>query len=215
MGKGTISGLPEEWLEPPWWLGVVLAVVAYVLLKWVIPAVAVTTGLLKPVASTSQASAAYVGALFLALTGLSLILAYRRRRALELETSLATLRAMSRERFAHFAAAAFQSEGYAITHADRRDSGIDFVLTRGAERVLVQYHRWRSDRIEDVVLRELHDRMIGESASGCVYVTAGDYTDDALRYAAGKPLRLIAGRELERMLRRVEYAAGSSEASPA
>ena len=88
MGKGTISGLPEEWLEPPWWLGVVLAVVAYVLLKWVIPAVAVTTGLLRPVASTSQASAAYVGALFLALTGLSLILAYRRRRALELETSL-------------------------------------------------------------------------------------------------------------------------------
>lgn len=187
MGRGTISGHPGERLELPWWLGVVLAIAGYVILKWGIPSLA--------------GASALVAMLFLAWAAHSLFSSDRRRRALDLETSLATLRALPRERFEQFMAAAFRSEGYEVSASESRDGPVDALLTRAAERLIVQHRHWRNATIGAATLHELYGRLPRESATGCVFVTTGDYTSEARRFAAGKPVRLIAGRELERMLR--------------
>jgi len=210
MGRSTVSGHPGERLELPWWLGVGLAAAGYVLLGWVVPSLAGAHSLLKPLVAAAQASAALVALLFVALAARSLLFSYRRRRALDLETSLATLRALPRERFAQFMAAAFRSEGYEVSAPASDDSRIDAVLTRDTERLVVQHRHWRNATIGAATLHELYDSLPRESASGCVFVTTGDYTPEALRFAAGKPVRLIAGRELERMLRARQAAVAAT-----
>ncbi|HEX6007443.1 MAG TPA: restriction endonuclease [Burkholderiales bacterium] len=208
MHRGTVSEHAKARTEWPWWLGVILAGAAYVILKWIIPSLAGSSGPLKPLVATAQSSAALVAIMFLAYAALSLGLAFRRRRALDLETSLATLRALPRERFAHFLEAAFRREGYEMSSPASGDSAIDAVLTRGNERLLVQYRHWRNATLGAAMLQALCDCAGEESAAGCVFVTAGNYTPEAVRFAAGKPVRLIGGRQLERMLRDLERSSG-------
>ena len=204
MQKSTISAYPEVRTKLPWWAGIALAAVAYVALKWIVPSVAGSSPALKPLAATAQSSAAFVALLFVALAFFSLGHAYRRRRALDLEMSVATLRALPRERFEHFARAAFENEAYVVAQSSRPERGADLVLTRGNQRLAVQCRRWRSKAIDVEPLRELYRSMDAEAASGCVFVSTGEYTVAARRFATGKPLRLIAGRDLDRMLRDLE-----------
>jgi restriction system protein len=155
--------------------------------------------------------------IFLALSGLSLFLAYRRRRVLDLEMSLATIRALPRRRFEQFAAEAFRNQGYAVSERGSagQDRGVDLILRRANQKVLVQCRRWRSETIDIGPVRELYDVMASEQASGCVFLATGGYSNDALRFAAGKAMRLIAGRELEKTLRGVKRVANSAEAAHA
>lgn len=208
MQKGTISQDSQVRARLPWWVGMGLAAAAYVGLKWVLPSVAGSSAVLKPFASTAQSSAALVALVFVGLAAFSVVRAYRTRHALDLEMSVGALRALPRERFEHFARTAFENEGYAVAQA-HPEHGADLVLTRGNERLVVQCRRWRSEVIDAEPLRELHRSAEAEAASGCVFVTTGEYTESARRFAAGKPLRLIAGRDLDRMLRGVESAASA------
>ena len=66
----------------------------------------------------------------------------------------------------------------------------------------------RPSALGAAMLQALCDCAGEESASGCVFVTAGNYTPEAVRFAAGKPVRLIGGRQLERMLRDLERSSG-------
>jgi len=216
MARSTSSALLDDRVEPPWWFGVVIAAIIYVFLKWVFPRVAGSNEFLALLAATAHSSAGLLALIFLALSGLSLFLAYRRRRLLDLETSLATLRALPRRRFEQFAAEAFQYQGYAVSEAGSAgDCGIDFILKRENEKVLLQCRRWRSETIDIVPVRELYDVMAAEQANGCAFLTTGGYGSDALQFAAGKPVRLIAGPELEKMLRGVKRPVASAEAAPA
>ena len=217
MARDTSLGPLDDGMELPWWAGFVFAALVYVFLKWVFPSVTASSALLEPLAAGARSSAALWALIFLVLTSLSPLRAYRKRRLLDFETSLATIRALPQQRFEQFAAEAFQSEGYAVSHCGTadRDRGVDFTLKRDQEKVLVQCRRWRSATIDSAPLRALHELMAAEKASGCAFVTTGGYGEDALQFAARKPIRLIRGRELEKMLREVKRtadAAGSAHA---
>jgi restriction system protein len=216
MARGTSSALLDDRVELPWWVGVVIAAIIYVFLKWVFPLAAGSDEFLAQLAATAQSSAGLLALIFLALAGLSLFLAYRRRRVLDLEMSLATLRALPRRRFEQFAAEAFQYQGYAVSETGSGGNcAVDFILRRGNEKVLLQCRRWRSETIDIAPVRELYDVMAAEGATGCAFLTTGGYSIDALRFAAGKPAQLIAGPELEKMLRGVKRPGASAEAAPA
>jgi len=216
MARSASSALLDDRVELPWWVGVVIAAIIYVFLKWVFPLVAGSNEFLAQLAATAQSSAGLLALIFLALAGLSLFLAYRRRRLLDLEMSLATIRALPRRRFEQFAAKAFQNQGYAVSEAGSAgDCGVDFILRRGNEKVLIQCRRWRSETIDIAPVRELYGAMAAEQANGCAFLTTGGYSSDAFRFAAEKPVRLIAGPELEKMLRGVKRPVASAEAAPA
>lgn len=217
MARSTSLGPPDEGVALPWWAGFVFAAIVYVFLKWVFPSVSGSSAVLKPLAVVAQSSAGLWALIFLVLASLSPLLAYRRRRRLDLEVSLATIRALPQRRFEQFAAEAFENEGYAVARCGNasQECGVDFTLRRGQEKVLVQCRRWRSATIDSVPLRALHDLMAAEQASGCAFVTTGGYDEDALQFAAGKPIRLIGGRELEKMLSDVKRTADSTDSDHA
>jgi len=217
MARDTSLSPLDDGVELPWWAGFVCAGLVYVFLKWIFPSLTVSSALLEPLAAGARSSAALWALIFLALVSLSPLRAYRKRRLLDLETSLASIRALPQARFEQFAAEAFQNEGYAAARCGtaERNDGVDFTLERDQEKVLVQCRRWRSATIDSAPLRALYALMSTEQASGCVFVTTGGYGDDALQFAAGKPIRLIAGRELEKMLRDLNRTADSTGAGHA
>ncbi|MGQ0524947.1 MAG: restriction endonuclease [Betaproteobacteria bacterium] len=200
MERRMIAVPPYRRYELPWWSGAAFGVLLYVLLTWVIPPVAASSPGLATAASAARAAAAFIALPFMACSLISLLLAYRKRRELDLEITLAALRALPRERFEHFAAEAFGSEGYVVAASADRAGGADLVLTRDDRKVIAQCRRWRSRLIDAAALSELHSCMDIARATGCIMVTTGEYDAAARGFAAEKPLRLIGGRELERML---------------
>ncbi len=217
MARDTSLSPLDDGVELPWWAGFVCAGLVYVFLKWIFPSVTASSALLEPLAAGARSSAALWALIFLVLASLPPLRAYRKRRLLDLETSLASIRALPQPRFEQFAAEAFQTEGYAAARCGtaERNRGVDFTLERDQEKVLVQCRRWRSAMIDSAPLRALYALMPTEQASGCAFVTTGGYDDDALQFAAGKPIRLIAGRELEKMLRDLKRTADSTGAGHA
>jgi restriction system protein len=53
-------------------------------------------------------------------------------------------------------------------------------------------------------VRELFGVLAAEQADRAVFITSGIYTDEALRFAAGKPVELVDGAQLAEMLRRFQ-----------
>ena len=103
---------------------------------------------------------------------------------------------------------AFRLRGYSVRRlgGDGPDGGVDLVLDRGAEKVLVQCKQWRAFRVGVNVVRELYGVMAAQGAASGIVVTAGNFTQDAVEFASGRNVRLIAGPELREMIRGARVA---------
>jgi len=96
----------------------------------------------------------------------------------------------------------FARQGYTVENTpDVRDGGVDILVTDGrGRRAVVQCKRYQSTVGESVV-RDLYGTMLHHGAAMGYLVTTSTISDAARRWAAGKPLHLIDGQELERLSR--------------
>jgi restriction system protein len=76
------------------------------------------------------------------------------------------------------------------------DGGVDVVLTRGAERFLVQCKHWRTQAVGAPVVRELKGVVAAQRATGGYVVTSGTFTPQARAFAAEAGISLIDGAAL-------------------
>ncbi len=111
--------------------------------------------------------------------------------------SLAEVRALSWRQFEWLVREGFRRRGYRCESGDA--DGVDLVLRKDAERLLVQCRQWKSPKIGLKPLRELHDMMTARDAAGGVFIAIGTYTDDARRFARQAGIDLIDGRGLEQL----------------
>ena len=212
----------------PWWSGVVLALLSYVLLHGVAsqPMMAatqpgqmsavVTQGLWKGLASAGQ----YIlPILCLAGAGVS---AWRRqehqRLVADMTKSKATdaLDGMSWREFEMLVGEGFRLQGYQVgeTGGGGADGGVDLVLakpgTNGGEKFLVQCKQWRAFKVGVDVVRELYGVMAAKGATGGIVVTSGRFTDDAISFASGRNVTLIDGPKLHGLLRQAKAGVDGS-----
>jgi hypothetical protein len=83
------------------------------------------------------------------------------------------------------------------------DHGIDVVVrAANGERWLVQCKRWRGN-VGEPVVRDLYGVLHHEKAERGVILTTGVFTDQARAWARGKPIDLIDGDQLLRLLRQL------------
>lgn len=109
---------------------------------------------------------------------------------------------MSWHEFEHLVSEYFKRLGYmANVTGGAADGGIDIVLTRGSETHLVQCKQWRAHRVPVGVIRELYGVMIAHGADGGYVVTSGQFTRDAVAFAAGRNIELIDGQSLLRHIK--------------
>ncbi len=198
----------------PWWAGVGLALVSYLVFSSLaakgaptITPAQVPSGVAGTlIAALSKVLQYLVPLLCLAGAGLS---AWRRReragllaRATGADTSLEVSR-MSWQQFELLVGEAFRSQGYKVAELGGAgpDGGVDLVLTKDGARYLVQCKQWRAFKVGVSVVRELFGVMAAQKAAGGFLVTSGRLTDEAKAFAEGKNIILIDGDRLGKFLR--------------
>lgn len=212
----------------PWWVGVALAVLAYVVLhRYAIatgspPVVPVQMGkvmvwqMLKAAAMVGQ----YVVPLLLLAGAVASAIGRRKRQALIADVAGdpagTALRTMSWRDFERVVGEAFRMRGYSVTETGGggADGGIDLTLTRGGETSLVQCKQWRAYKVSVNVVRELYGVMAAQGAAAGFVVTSGVFTAEARSFAQGRNIELIDGAALKKMIDAVQRQAPSPAVTP-
>ena len=114
--------------------------------------------------------------------------------------TLQALRAMSWDEFSSAIEDAYAREGYVVSRT--LGAGADFELTRAGRISLVGAKRWKAARTGIEPLRELHAAGRARDAHECIYVVAGEITDNARVFAAGNNIRLVHDAGLAKLLPR-------------
>lgn len=130
----------------------------------------------------------------------------KRRRRLEEQSSLATLRAMGWREFEQLVSEAYRRFGYQVEETGQggADGGVDLLLRRDGLVTLVQCKQWRTQRVGVPTVREQFGLLIHHQADAGIIVTVGDFTPEARAFAAGKPIDLIAGPDLLALVQSVQ-----------
>jgi restriction system protein len=200
----------------PWPVGIVLGILAYFGVRYGFTLLAAFTGnpILSRLAATTQNSDGYKMLAWMAL-GLCWIAALasfigrqKRKRLLETQTGLDSLRAMNWRQFEMLVGEAFRRQGYRIeeTGLGGADGGIDLRLSKDGKTTLVQCKQWRSQRVDVKVVREMYGLLAHHGADAVKIVAIGDFTSDAQRFAQGKPIELIHGEALLALIRGAQVA---------
>ena len=224
MAKKTnaVEALFELAAMLPWWVGTLLAAVAYVTLhrySSLDAPVALVPGqagdgdalggyLLRTLAYYGQ----YIVPVIFLLGALSSFLGRRKRQGLVQEVqrdgSGNTLRNLNWKDFELLVGEAFRMRGFSVleTGGGGADGGIDLKLKKSSETFLVQCKQWRAYKVSVTVVQELYGVMAAEGVTGGLVVTSGTFSQDALAFAAGRNIELINGLELQAMIRKVRAA---------
>jgi restriction system protein len=211
----------------PWWVSLLLALIAYFVLHHYANAVA------APVTSAAQLSNVVTGQLgktlamigqylvplaFIIGAGMSAYGKYKRA-GLFVEaqqgSSPAVLNGMSWQEFEMLVGEAFRRGGYAVseTGGGGADGGVDLVLRKDGEKFLVQCKQWKAFKVGVTTIRELYGVMAAEAAAGGFVVTSGNFTQEAKAFAEGRNIELIDGAALKGFIKEVQsqYSASSPQ----
>ena len=111
----------------------------------------------------------------------------------------------------------YRRKGYSVTQRGGAgaDGGIDLVITKDGERLLVLCKHWKAFRVGPQPLRELWGLVDHEKAAGAVFVTSKDFTSEARAFARGKRMELVDGTQMAAMVAAVKSGASVSEPEPA
>lgn len=209
----AVEDLMELISQLPWWAGVGLAALSYLVLHAVSSAPVATPGstnIGQIVSGSLWRTFAYAGQLVLPFICLIAALAsalrqHERRKLLSQTTTSGAadaLDAMSWQQFERLVGEGFRQQGYAVaeTGATGPDGGVDLMLKKDGERFLVQCKQWRAFKVGVAVVRELYGVMAARGAAGSFVVTSGRFTEEAIRFAEGRNIRLIDGHALLRLI---------------
>ncbi len=170
----------------PWWLSVLIAAAVFMAVRLFMPDYAAFAATLP----------------FLGIAGYA---GWRQSRVLSAERvdeALAALRAMSWQEFAAIMEAAFRSDGYAVVALNR--GAADFELRKSGRVALAGCKRWKVAQTGIEPLRELLLAKEAAGAQECIYVAAGDLSQNARQFAAQKDIRLLCEAELAQFLARTK-----------
>lgn len=218
MGRRA-RGFVDEMAELPWPVALAVGVLGYLLLKFAAPPLLAAFGgaFGKGLATHAQLFG-FLGTGFLVLCCMAAISSYlnaaRNRRLLDTRSNLDSLAALGWRDFERLVGEAFRRQGYEVeaTGLGGADGGIDLILRKHGRRILVQCKHWRRNKVPVNVVREMVGLLAHHNADEIRIAAFGGFTPDAERFAQGKPITLIDGAALLRMVREVQ--AGGTPVTP-
>lgn len=171
-------------LRSPWWVSLLAALAVFGVIRLVLEAV-------------------YAAFATLPLLVVSAVAAWRQLRAPSAEKvalAMEVLRGMNWDEFSVLMEDAFRREGYAVERLGGAQA--DLELTKDGRKALVACKRWKAARTGVEPLRELQAAGEAREAGECLYVLAGDLSEQARSFAAKNRIRLVEGAELARLAKR-------------
>lgn len=199
-----LGDIALSFAQLPWWAAVIGAAVGAGIAV-ILPAILGPRSIAAPFAALAGwliGGAALAGG----LTGV--VQRWQRRRLLDRQRGLVTIRGLTWIEFERLVGEAYRRRGYRVieTGGGGADGGYDLDL-RGADgRVLVQCKQWRSHQVTVKEVRELAGVLASERADRGILVTAGTFTAPAVDFARGAQIDLVDGPALERLLQGVQGA---------
>ena len=206
-----IVDFAQEFASLPWWAGVTTSAVL-VALGFLLPHLVGANPMALIGVIFGQWFLWITAAMTLLFTGRGIVRRAFDARRFDRTEDVGNLDAYQYE---NYVAEYYRRRGYAVTQRGGAgpDGGVDLVIAKDGERLLVQCKHWRAWRIGPQPVRELWGLVDHERAAGAVFVTSKDFTSEARAFAIGKRLDLIDGRKLAAMVAAVKAEAGVIEAT--
>lgn len=221
MRRRAEPGLLEVAAQAPWWVGVALAALAYLLLGTVLPAMLQASPYTLGLAVVAATFAPYAALVFLGAAAVSVVSRRRRRALLDAQKDLDSIRALTWQQFEQLVAEAFSRQGFRVEVAGGGgpDGGVDLRLRRNGQLTLVQCKRWRTATVGVTVVRELAGVKAHEKAHAASVVSSGRFTSEAQTFAQAAGIELVDGPALVRLVQSVNTRPSdaippAAEASP-
>lgn len=106
--------------------------------------------------------------------------------------------------FERLTARALRESGFDVreNHSNlaEADGGVDLVASRGGTSYVVQCKHWRRTEVDVKIVRELFGIMSARGDDGCIIVCTRGFTKPARSWSQAKPVTLLHGEALGRML---------------
>lgn len=212
----------------PWWAGVALAFVSYVVFhalatrpQPVIKDAGQLSRLLPHLyVSGISMAAQYVLPMLCILGAIVSFMRRKKRQALVSNTTASrtadALNGMSWSEFELLTAEAFRLQGFEVREQGGAgaDGGVDLVARSNGETYLVQCKQWRAYKVGVDVVRELYGVMAAQGAAGGFVVTSGQFTEEARAFADGRNVRLIDGPKLFGLLQQARASVQAARKTP-
>lgn len=221
MGRRKKNGFFDELATLPWLVGLATGLIAFLLIRYALPALLGGSGNTY-LQAFSTAGNAFAPLAWLVLIACSLaalmsfIRARQDRQLLDTRTGLDSLAALGWKEFERLVGEAFRREGHIVeaTGLGGADGGIDLILYRDGRRTLVQCKQWRRQSVPVSVVREMYGLLAHHQADAVRIVASGKFTRDAAQFAEDKPIALIDGTRLLAMIRAVQSPSRSQTEKP-
>ena len=212
----------------PWWAGVAIAAIGYVVLHRMAAPVQITA--VQPgqvsnlITRTFIAGLATAGQYIVPLVGLigAAMSYFRRKQRAALVTDVAqaqsanALDGMSWREFEMLVGEAYRLQGYRVTEngGGGADEGIDLVLSKDSEKFFVQCKQWKAYKVGVDVVRQLYGVMAAKGATGGFVVTSGRFTEDAKAFSEGRNIQLVDGSRLFAVIKQAKQSLGATAQQP-
>jgi len=200
------TSLLDDLITLPWWFSLALAAVVYFVLKFYLPTVEFQNPAFQGIGKVFPNMAGMFASIFVFTAVISAYHAWRRGELLDRQTSVKSIKAVSWKDFEYLVSEAYRRQGYSVQEntSAGADGGVDLVLFKDEERILVQCKNWRSSKVGVSTVRELFGVVTAEGAFGGIVVCSGHFTNDALEFAMGKPITLVDGAALTRLIGNIQ-----------
>lgn len=217
MGRRRQEKTFDLLVMAPWWVSAVLGVIVYVGLRWGLPATAGENQLAKGLVQGMSSMAIYFAGFLWVVSVFSAIFGMQRRRSVDRQNSLESLQSMTWKEFEFMVAEAYRRQGYRVEFSmgGGADGGVDLVLHKDGRKSFVQCKRWRKKPVTVEIVREQFGILTAEKADEAIIVTTGSFTDKAIAFAHGQPMRLIDGPQLLELVQSVQSTPSPEKEEPA
>lgn len=192
-------------IEAPWWVGISGAVLLFIA-SIVVRQFQIGIFHFEIAVSAILKMFAFVSA----LGGLlSLISALIKGNLFNKTGGLPDIKAMSWQDFEFLVGEYYRRKGYSVFQmgGDSPDGGIDLIAQKNGEKLVIQCKHWKAYKVDVKILRELYGVMVDSTASGAVLITSGDFTQPSIDFVKDKPIELIDGAKLAKLIAEVKAVA--------
>ena len=217
-GSGYDFGLFGEltyrlFRRSPTWLGFVLPVAIFLIPLAVAdailrPSISLWALLVVPVVAFAISMLLFEMALITYLTRAG------RWKMLHLYGSLREIRSLGPREFERLVGAAYEQRGYTVDFAPvGRDGGVDLIMRRRDETVIVQCKNWYRAFTGVHEVRELFGALHASHATRAAFVSSGVFSEDAETFARQNAVELIDGEALLDMIDSVHDSVADAASS--
>ena len=191
----------------PWWCSPIAAITAYVGLGSILPALLpVEDPLFLGISRGLPHLATFFALVFLIPMPFAFFNTRSKKRLLDAQSGIESIRSLSWKQFEELVAEAYRRDGYSVRENQKAgaDGGVDVRLQKDGKLHLVQCKQWKSQKVGVSVVREMFGIMVAEGAATVSVLTSGYFTQESKNFAEGKPIDLVDGPALSKLVGRLQ-----------